>query len=237
MSCAHRACALPCAQAPAASPPPPPGPHGTLDPDVLAWRAAWSGPGPGAQGGRAGRLVDGPVFSRCSSRRSSARSCCRSSRWRRSCWRSARAPSSSSRRRTVCARPGGGGAGTASGPRFPACGVLLQHRDWEHPEHVVCLPRLLGVVPSSPSVRAGTGGRLRFSEVRVAASVQCPGEALRPGALANTPPARALPGLTGAVSRPQRCWTRTRTSEWTRRPCGSLRRWAFPRAGPRRPSG
>lgn len=92
----------------------------------------------------------------------------------------------------------GGGAGTASGPRFPACGVLPQHRDWEHPEHVVCLPRLLGVVPSSPSVRAGTGGRLRFSEVRVAASVRCPGEALRPGALANTPPARALPG-------PHRC--------------------------------
>lgn len=85
-----------------------------------------------------------------------------------------------------------------SGPRFPACGVLLQHRDWEHPEHVVCLPRLLGVVPSSPSVRAGTGGRLRFSEVRVAASVRCPGEALRPGALVNTPPARALPG-------PHRC--------------------------------
>lgn len=96
-------------------------------------------------------------------------------------------------------RPAGaGGAGTASGPRFPACGILPQHRDWEHPEHVVCLPRLLGVVPSSPSVRAGTGGRLRFSEVRVAASVRCPGEALRPGALANTPPARALPG-------PHRC--------------------------------
>lgn len=96
-------------------------------------------------------------------------------------------------------RPAGaGGAGTASGPRFPACGILPQHRDWEHPEHVVCLLRPLGVVPSSPSVRAGTGGRLRFSEVRVAASVRCPGEALRPGALANTPPARALPG-------PHRC--------------------------------
>lgn len=88
--------------------------------------------------------------------------------------------------------------GTASGPRFPACGVLPQHRDWEHPEHVVRLPRLLGVVPSSPSVRAGTGGRLRFPEVGVAASVRCPGEALRPGALADTPPARALPG-------PHRC--------------------------------
>lgn len=50
-------------------------------------------------------------------------------------------------------------------------------------------------------------------------------------------PPGPCPGLTGAVSRPQRCWTRTRTSGWTRRPCGSLRRWAFPRAGPRRPSG
>lgn len=88
-------------------------------------------------------------------------------------------------------------------PGSPGPGVLPQLRDWEHPECSICFPRPGGVgactaVPSSLSVRAGAGGRLRFSELRVAASVWCPDETLRPRG-PGTQPSR--PGPAG----PQRC--------------------------------
>lgn len=96
-----------------------------------------------------------------------------------------------------------------------------------------------GPATAGPTAPVGTMGRvravvhrlLRFG--RIATHVWCADEALalrrgprkRPGGQ----PARAAHR---PRSLPQRCWTRTRTSEWMRRLCGSSRRWASPRAEP-----
>lgn len=70
-----------------------------------------------------------------------------------------------------------GRRGPASGPRLPASAVLPLL-------HLLSAPGRPGRVRGCAIVPvrvAGAGGHLRLSEVRVAASVRCPDEVLRPG--------------------------------------------------------